>query len=139
MRVLISGFLILVSLTFALPSSAQETPEQAAIAAAEQFLGLINDNSIDLAYLSTASYLQEANSQQLWVRSVGTQRTFYGEKLQHSVRAITVKNTLSHHPDGSYISIIFESQFEKKAYSIERLEMILEVDGTWRVAEYFWN
>lgn len=131
--------LTMIILLFAPAVMAEETPEESALRAAESFLSLINEKSIDLAYLSTDPYLQAVNPQELWVRSIGAQRTFYGERTGTSIRAVNTKETLFRHPDGSYVSIIFESTFERKSYSIERLEMVLGIDGTWRVAEYFWN
>jgi hypothetical protein len=53
------------------------------------------------------------------------------------VKSATFARTLPGAPDGEYVVIQFESQFENKAAAIETVTPMHDKDGTWRVSGYF--
>ena len=40
-------------------------------------------------------------------------------------------------PDGQYVVIQFDTQFERKRTAIETVTPMLDTDGQWRVSGYF--
>jgi hypothetical protein len=53
------------------------------------------------------------------------------------VKSATFTRTLPGAPDGEYVVIQFESQFENKAAAIETVTPMHDKDGVWRVSGYF--
>lgn len=53
------------------------------------------------------------------------------------VKSATFTRTLPGAPDGEYVVIQFESQFENKAAAIETVTPMRDKDGAWRVSGYY--
>ncbi len=49
----------------------------------------------------------------------------------------TFTRTVPGAPDGEYVVIQFDTQFENKAAAVETVTPMREKDGSWRVSGYF--
>ena len=47
------------------------------------------------------------------------------------------KSVLQGAPDGEYVIITFETEFENKKSAIETVTPMMDKDGKWRVSGYF--
>ena len=46
------------------------------------------------------------------------------------------KTTLPGYPAGDYVTVVFQSKFDKKADAVETVTTMRESDGRWRVTGY---
>jgi hypothetical protein len=61
------------------------------------------------------------------------------EELEAGVktRALVRVGIVPGAPDGRYVTIQYETVFEKKASAVETITPMLDPDGIWRVSRYF--
>ena len=60
-----------------------------------------------------------------------------GGVKSRTLKTATFSRTLVGAPDGEYVLIQYETQFEFKAQAIETLTIMKDKDTLWRVAGYF--
>lgn len=116
---------------------AGEEAEKAALAAANEWLQLIDDGKIGESWETAASYFKNAVTKQGWEHQVGSVRGPLGRKLSREVQAAQYMTSLPGAPDGEYVVIQYRSSFEKKQEAIETVTPMRDDDGEWRVSGYF--
>jgi Protein of unknown function (DUF4019) len=129
-----------LSLAWALPAIAQESTgpkEQAAIAAAEKFLALVDAGKYAESWAETSSLFKSQVSQQEWVAKISGLRPFFGAVTQRAVKSSQYLTSPPGAPDGEYVLILFQTTFVKKQHAIETVTPALDQDGKWRVSGYF--
>jgi hypothetical protein len=72
-----------------------------------------------------------------WEKAIGGGRGQLGALKARKVKSAVFTRTLPGAPDGEYVVIQFESQFENKAAAIETVTPMHDKDGAWRVSGYF--
>lgn len=131
--------LAVVAGTFlAVPSFAGNTQkEKAALAAAEQWLGLVDAEKYAESWGNAALIFRRAVNQEQWEQSLDGVRKPLGRLLKRNVKAKSYKTSLPGAPDGEYVVIQFETSFERKKAAIETVTPMKETDGAWRVSGYY--
>lgn len=127
-------------LTWMGPAIAQESTgpqEQAAIAAAEKFLALVDAGDYAQSWNEASSLFRSQVPQAEWVAKISRLRPVFGKVLRRSVKSTRFLTSPPGAPDGQYVLILYQTTFVNKQAAIETVTPSLDKDGTWRVSGYF--
>ncbi|MFI5119307.1 MAG: DUF4019 domain-containing protein [Thermoanaerobaculia bacterium] len=133
-------FLAVVAATFLLGSSASGDDSDAiakAQVAARSWLTLTDDAKYGQSWDEAAALFRNAVAKADWEKALKGVRSPLGAVKTRKVRSSTFTRTLPGAPDGEYVVIVFDSQFENKAAAVETVTPTHDKDGTWRVSGYF--
>ncbi|HEY9793264.1 MAG TPA: DUF4019 domain-containing protein [Candidatus Obscuribacterales bacterium] len=111
--------------------------EQAAVTAATKWLALVDNRQYDKSYDAAASFFQSHVTNEQWVQQIQTARSGFGKMIQRKLKSEKYATSLPGAPDGEYVVIQFNTQFEKKKQALETITPMKQKDGTWRVSGYF--
>ena len=106
-------------------------------AAAEKFLALIDAGEYRKGWESSSKLMQEKVVLAVWSRQMPVMRDKYGDLQHRQQKEATLSDYAKDAPDGSYLTLKYDSSFTKKREATETLILALEQDGAWRVAGYF--
>lgn len=129
------AFLLVVAL--APWSFAEQTQEQAAIAAAENFLHLVDCGRYADSWNATAQLFKAQVSRQAWADQLEHIRPIFGNTIKRTIKAQKSIGSLPGAPDGKYVVIQFSTRFANKEHAMETVTPMLESDGVWRVSGYY--
>jgi hypothetical protein len=124
---------ILVSVAY----GAEANPKKEALAAAENWLALIDKGEYAESWKEAAEYFKTAVSQDQWVNSLQAVRKPLGKLNSRTVKSKTYKTSLPGAPDGEYVVLQFTTSFENKKSALETVTPMKDKDGRWRVSGYF--
>lgn len=121
-----------------LPVAAQSLEKQnAAIAAAQEWLALIDAGRYAQSWQASAAYFRNAVGRDQWGQLLKASRQPLGELVSRRVKSATYTTTLPGAPDGEYVVVQFETSFKYKGSAIETVTPMLEKNGAWRVSGYY--
>ncbi|MBN2137841.1 MAG: DUF4019 domain-containing protein [Sedimentisphaerales bacterium] len=122
------------------PAPQIETDPQAvekALAAAEQWLALIDAGKYADSWDQAAGYFKTAVPKEAWLASLSKTRTPLGKNVSRKLRTKKFATSIPGAPDGEYVIIQYQAGFEKESVVIETITPMLDKDGNWRVSGYF--
>ncbi len=105
--------------------------------AARSWLALTDGAKYGQSWDEAASLFKSAVTRAGWEKAVKGVRSPLGTVVSRKVQSATFTRTLPGAPDGEYVVIRFETQFQNKAAAIETVTPMREKDGSWRVSGYF--
>lgn len=105
--------------------------------AAKSWLALTDGGKYGESWDNASSLFKGAVSKADWEKAVKSVRSPLGAVKARKVKSATFTRTLPGAPDGEYVVIQFETQFENKAAAIETVTPMRDKDGAWRVSGYF--
>jgi hypothetical protein len=105
--------------------------------AATSWLALIDSGKYGQSWDEASSLFKVAVTKEAWSKTIAAVRPPLGAVKARKVQSATFTKTLPGAPDGAYVIIQFESQFENKATAVETVTPTQERDGTWRVSGYY--
>lgn len=111
--------------------------KEAAIAAAQEWLSLIDSGEYAQSWRDAAGYFRNAVPEKRWVQSLNAARKPLGRLVSRTVTNTMYRTSLPGAPDDKYVVIRFKTSFANKKSAIETVTAMLEKDGTWRVAGYY--
>lgn len=117
--------------------AAEPEKEQAAVAAAEKWVVLVDSGKYAESWQEAAEYFRNAVKQEQWKQLAQAVRKPLGKLVSRKVKTSTYKTAVPGAPDGEYVVIRFETSFENKKVAIETVTPMMDKDGTWRVSGYF--
>ena len=120
------------------PAIAQESamPTQAAAAAAEAWLPLVDGGDYAASWSRTAASFRGLVTQQQWNDAMRKTRAPYGAVRSRSLLRAHHTTSLPNAPAGEYVVIRYQTEFANKA-GIETLVPMREPDGSWKVSGYY--
>jgi hypothetical protein len=121
----------------AAPAGAADKPEDAAQAAAESWLKLVDDGNFAASWEQAAKVFKGAVNQADWVQAAGGVRTPLGKLVSRKLKSREYTEKMPGAPDGRYVVVQYDTVFENKASAIETVTPMADPDGAWRVAGYF--
>lgn len=124
--VLVSGF----------KAAAQEVPSQA-VAAAEEWLNLVDGARYSESWDSAAQLFKGSVSKEQWEQAVRSVRGPLGVRISKTLKEAKFATSLPGVPDGEYVVMQFESSFENKEAALETVTPMKDPDGQWRVSGYY--
>lgn len=133
------GFLILLvcTLAFSQGVNADRSAEEAAVAASQAWLALVDQANYSGSWEEAAEYFRAAVTVEQWQRSMRAFREPLGRVVSRKLKSKHYTNTLPGAPDGEYVVIQYETSFENKKSAIETITPMLDKDGKWRVSGYY--
>ena len=137
MRMRILPAVLGAGLLLAGPAWAGDTPEDAAQAAAETWLKVVDEGRYEASWDQAAKLFKGAVTREQWKQAVAGVRGPLGRTVSRKVRSRQYTETVPGGPDGKYVVIQFDTVFEKKSSAVETVTPMLDADGTWRVSGYF--
>lgn len=106
-------------------------------AAATSWLALTDGGKFGESWDASSSLSKAAVTRADWEKAMKAGRGQLGAMKARKVKSATFTRTMPGAPDGEYVVIQFESQFENKAAAIETVTPMREKDGAWRVSGYY--
>ena len=133
------GFVILLVsvLAFSHVVKADRSAEEAAVAASQAWLAMVDDGNYSGSWEEAAAYFKAAVLVEQWQRSMMAFRKPLGKVVSRKLRSKYYTKTLPGAPDGEYVVIQYETAFENKKSAIETITPMLDEDGKWRVSGYY--
>lgn len=117
--------------------SGAEAQERAAIAAAELWLKLVDEGRYGDSYAGASAYFKKQGTLEGWIELAKKSRTPLGKVRSRTLKSKKLRTSVPGGPDGLYVTLRFETDFENKVRVVETLAPVLEPDGTWRVSGYY--
>jgi hypothetical protein len=122
-------------------ASASEVPALKAVGkaqeAAKAWLALIDDAKYAAGWDGAAAMLKDKVEKDFCVESIKAARAPFGTVKSRTLKSATYTTTLPGAPEGEYVVIQYDTQFENKSEVIETITPMLEKDGSWKVSGYF--
>ena len=109
----------------------------AAAAATEPWLRLLDAGQYDQSWQELAGFAQKAVTQPQWAKSLEAARSPLGKVVARKLKSADFTTTLPGAPDGQYVVLQFDTEFEFKKAAIETVTPLKDKDGQWHVAGYF--
>ena len=129
---------LVLSLLFFGAARAQEPDSIAnAQAAAKSWLALTDGGEYAKSWEQAAGLFQGAVSEANWQGAVQAARLPLGNLKSRTLKSAKFERSLPGAPDGEYVVIQYESQFEHKASAVETVTAVREKNGAWKVTGYF--
>jgi hypothetical protein len=120
------------------PARAHEAEKVAsAESAALAWLALTDAGDYSRSWDMAAGIFQSSISKQNWMNALQNARGPLGTLILRKVKSVRYAQSLPGAPDGEYVVIQYESQFESKKAAIETVTPHLEKDGSWKVSGYY--
>jgi hypothetical protein len=116
---------------------ADEASENAAVAAADAWLKLVDASQYGASWDDAARLFRDAVSKGDWEKSLSAVRSPLGNVVSRKAFSKRYTESLPGAPDGKYVIIQYETSFDNKKAAIETVTPMLDEDGRWRVSGYF--
>jgi len=121
----------------ACPALAADKPEDAAQAAAESWLKLVDGANYAASWEQAAKLFKGAVKQADWKQMAAGVRSPLGKVVSRKLKSRQYQEKLPGAPDGKYVVIQYDTVFEHKAAAVETITPMADPDGAWRVSGYF--
>jgi hypothetical protein len=131
--------LMVIGLIFTMAAAVDGSPEKekAAVASAEKWLKLVDQEKYAESWKEAATLFKNAVNQGQWEQTLQAVRKPFGKLVTRKVKAKVYRTSLPGAPDGEYVVIQFESSFEKKKSALETVTPMMDQDGKWHVSGYY--
>src|ERR1700684_2853290 len=115
---------------------AQEEPQVAmAETAALSWLALADAGDFGETWDQASSLFQGSIPKAAWVGALGNARQPMGKMIARKLKSAVSKRSLQGAPDGEYVVIRYDTQFEHHT-ATETITPMLDKDGSWKVSGY---
>jgi hypothetical protein len=132
------GTLVAAFLLTTAPARAQNAEKVTnAEAAALAWLALTDAGDYSRSWDLAASIFQSSISKQNWMDVLQNVRKPLGNLVSRKVKSARYAESLPGAPDGEYVVIQYDTQFENKKSAMETVTPHLEKDGSWKVSGYY--
>jgi hypothetical protein len=108
-----------------------------AVSAANRWLTLSDANDTAATWDQAAPSFRAAVSKAGWSEALKQARQPFGAVKSRKVVSSEFKHSLPGAPDGEYVVIQYDTQFEHKAHAVETVVPMRDQDGNWKVSGYF--
>jgi hypothetical protein len=131
--------LFLAALVLASPVAHGQQPDAVgnAVDAANRWLALSDAGDGAATWVQAAPSFRAAVSRAAWSDALKQTRQPFGTARSRKVVSSEFKRSLPGAPDGEYVVIQYDTQFEHKAHAVETVVPMRDQDGSWKVSGYF--
>lgn len=119
------------------PDAAASEAVAAATSAADSWLKLVDEAQYDASWANAAGVFKGAVTSEAWASAVGGVRGQVGKLVSRKLASASYTTQVPNAPPGKYVIIQYDTDFDKKASSVETVTPMQDPDGQWRVAGYF--
>jgi len=109
------------------------------IESATNWLSFADEVDYEITWKHSSGLFQSAIELDDWRKSLKAARAPLGPLLSRVIDSVNALENPAGAPDGNYVTLLFNSSFEKKAIAKETVTLVEEQDGQWRTAGYFIN
>jgi Protein of unknown function (DUF4019) len=111
--------------------------EKAAEQAATSWLAVVDAGHYGESWDKAAELFRKAVSRPQWEEALQKTRGPLGKVLSRKLRSATFLTSVPGAPQGEYVVIEYDTDFDKRKGAIERVTPMKDGDGAWRVSGYF--
>jgi len=111
--------------------------ENAAVAAAQAWLALIDTGDWSASWKQASTIFQGGVTEPNWANSMTTYRKPLGAVRSRKLKSAQTMTELPGAPDGKYVVMQFDTSFANKKATIETVTFDLETNGQWKSSGYF--
>ncbi|HET9983701.1 MAG TPA: DUF4019 domain-containing protein [Longimicrobiales bacterium] len=115
----------------------ESAPEDAALDAAERWLDWIDHGEAGDSYRAAAAIFRAALTPERWEEALRAARQPLGWVVARTLRSRKYATELPGAPDGEYVVLEYDTEFERKKHGVETVVLVREDDGAWRVSGYW--
>ena len=135
---LLRTFALLVGMLSGFPLFAQDADAVGqAKMAATTWVSLADAGQFGATWDQAANLFQTSIAKPKWEAAMHTVRTPLGTVKSRKLKSAVFTKTLPGAPEGEYVVVQFDTQFESKAAAVETITPMKGKDGAWRVSGYF--
>ena len=124
------------ALARAAPASAQDPRQNEAVAAARDWLVLLDKHDVKQLYATSGKRFKDGISEEKWAEVAESGRTQYGAVKQRTLVGAQSPPDTPNRPKGEFMTVMFRSDFAKRGPGTESLTLERDPDGKWRVIGY---
>ena len=131
--------MLTLPLALALPAAcwAQAEPTQPAQKAALAWLALTDSGQFAASWDGAAEAFKNAVPKETWSAALTSARLPFGAIKSRKLKSAMLTNNLPGAPEGEYVVIQYDTQFEHKASAVETITPMRGKDGSWKVCGYY--
>jgi hypothetical protein len=137
MRTIALTILIAVVSSLSVAAEKHDEAEKQAVAAAETWLALVDQDKYAESWDAAAMHLKNAVGKEGFVKSLTAARKPLGKLKSREVKSKEYRTSLPGAPDGQYVVIQFKTVLENKKSAVETVTPMLDKDKKWRVSGYY--
>ena len=104
---------------------------------ANSWLALVDAAQYGQSWDEAATLFRSAVTKQEWMKAVQSARAPLDALKSRIFKTATFTRSLPGAPDGEYVVIQFDTQFENKAAAVETVTPMRQKDGAWKVSGYY--
>ena len=130
-------FAFTLMLVATVPSHAQQKAEDLAQKASGEWLALTDSGKYAESWDEASTVFKTAVTKDQWQGALHKVRDPLGKLISRKFKSATYTKSLPGAPDGEYVVIQYETNFENKQSAVETVTPALDKDGKWRVSGYF--
>lgn len=105
--------------------------------AAEQMLTQLDAGKYGAAWEQWADFAKKQMPQKTFVTALESARGPLGKVVERKLLSAQYMTQLPGAPDGQYVVLQYQTEFENKKSAVETITPMKEKDGSWRVSGYF--
>jgi hypothetical protein len=114
-----------------------DAAEQAATAAAQNWLKEVDDGQYAQSWQDASADFQSKVPEQTWESEITPVRRPLGELVTRKLSSAQFATQLPGAPEGQYVVMRFDTSFANKQSTVETVTFSLEQDGKWKASGYY--
>jgi hypothetical protein len=126
----------LSAIVFSLPSAAQDPRRNEAVAAARDWLVLLDKHDVKQMYAASGKRFRDGISEEKWSQVAESGRQQFGAVKSRTLIGAESPPDTPNRPKGDFMTVVFRADFDKRGVGTESLTLEREGDGKWRVIGY---
>jgi len=134
---LASILLFTLMLCVSVASQTLQKPEQLAQQSSEAWLAVVDSGKYAQSWDETAQSFKAVVTKDQWQSAMDANRAPQGKVLSRKLKSAAYVKNPPNAPEGEYVQIQYETDFEHKQAAVETVVPTLDKDGKWRVSGYF--
>ena len=135
-KTIFAGAAIFVVLLAGVAHASEADKEKAALVAAEKWLALVDAGKYAESWRETADAYRARADQKSWEQSLRSDRGSEGACVARKFISSAFQKSPPNTAGSDRIAIRFNTSFQNRKYALERLTLVFDKDGQWRVTEY---
>lgn len=98
---------------------------------------LVDTAKFSESWTAAAGAFQKIVPQDRWTKAIAAVRTPMGKLVTRKLKSAQLTHTMPGAPDGDYVILQFDTEFEHKKAAIETVTPLKDADGAWKVSGYY--
>jgi hypothetical protein len=126
----------LAAIVFPLSSAAQDPRRNEAVAAARDWLALLDKHDVKQMYATAGKRFRDGITEEKWSLVAESGRQQFGAVKSRTLAGAESPPETPNRPKGDFMTVVFRADFDKRGVGVESLTLERDADGKWRVFGY---